>query len=341
MKDNIKEELDKAFILSEKVKRYIVHTKTRIEGEIIYEFWKKVGIKVLDNSYENYSTGLFDIYYSKTSFEVSYYLWHVLISNAGRIKQSHSYHEFKRDISKSHFLHDIFCRVEKAIEDKESKCEAVYLIKFNKSSEEQPNWVSFSNIDKTTFDEFVDYLYLLKRNINVLPYISGGMTVIPHDDLDRTYVVERIVDDIKKGISKTELLNKHFVHRWNHQNSYMNPFNLFFKEDVYEFIEENTKLSRNDVYRLVNKLPYCSCIDKDVFNDSEIYETFNSWLSNNQEHNPWIGTSRWEFIYMFRNEFKKFMHDKKHRVVVDGGWVLNDKQREIKLGLIDENGDLF
>ena len=37
-----------------------------------------------------------------------------------------------------------------------------------------PNWVSISSIDRKTLDSFIDYLYSLKRDINVFPYIPGG-----------------------------------------------------------------------------------------------------------------------------------------------------------------------
>ena len=44
---------------------------------------------------------------------------------------------------------------------------------------------------------------------------------------------------------------------------------------------------------------------------------------------------------MFRKEFIRYMKQKGFDVVVDGGWVLNDKEREVKLGLIDKDGHLI
>ena len=338
MNNIIMRELASVFIPFKKQSRYIVQTQHNTEGKIIYEFWKEMGVKILDSTYENYSIGLFNIYYSKTDFSVSYYSCHSLIANIECEKQSHSYYEFKKRISRSCHLYDLFCQIEDRIRSEENN-NRVYLIKF-KSPNKLPNWVNISNIDKTTLDEFIDYLYALKRNINILPYICGGLSPGPHADLDRTYLVQRIVDDIKKNFPKNELLNKHIVHCWDYPETYDNPFDLFFKEDVYEFMEKNTTLSKNDLCCFVSDLPYTKVVKKKIFKNIEIFNTFSLWLTNN-EHNPWIGTSRWEFIYMFRNEFKKFMRDKGYKVVVDGGWVLNDKQREIKLGLIDENGELY
>ena len=122
MEDSIREELAKVFVPSKKPKKYIVLTKTRIESEIIYEFWKKIGVKVFDNACKNYSTvRLIDVYYSKAIFKVCYYLWHPLTSNEERIKQSHSYNEFRGIVSKSLFLYDTFCRLEKIIKNKKNK----------------------------------------------------------------------------------------------------------------------------------------------------------------------------------------------------------------------------
>ena len=344
MENNIKKELEKIFIQSKERRAYIVKTKTKLEGRIIYEFLKEIGVKILDSPYENYSTvTLFDIYYSKTEFVVSYFLPQLLNSKAGHFNLSHTYNEFKSAISSSHVLYDIFCQIENKNKDNETKRGNVYLIKFIYPGK-HPNWANISNIDKKTFDEFVDYLYSLKRNIDVLPYISGGMIGMHIlEDLDRTYIVKDIVDDIKKSLPKNELFDKYFVHRWNHPDTYKNPFNLFFKEDVYEFVMKNIKThcSERDIYNFVNDLPYAKSIEKDIFDNSDLFNTFNSWLFDNQVHDPWIGTSRWDFIYMFRNEFIQYMNDRGYEVVVEGGWVLNDKERETRLGLIDENGELL
>ena len=113
MKNIFKKELTKVFAPSKKLKRYIVHTETKLEGEIIYGFWKEIDVKILDNPRENYSTSLLDIYYSKTTFKISYYLWHLLMSNEVWLNRSHTYNEFKCAISKSHILYDIFCQIEK------------------------------------------------------------------------------------------------------------------------------------------------------------------------------------------------------------------------------------
>lgn len=216
--------------------------------------------------------------------------------------------------------------------------EKIYRISFY--SGDKPNWIAISNIDKETLDSFIDYLYSLERNINIFPYVSGGMTVVPHDEMDRTFLVKRIVGDIKKKIPKNEMLNRQFVHRWDDSN-YPNPFNLFFKEDLYEFIERNTKLSIEDIRCIVDITPYSRRLENNHFDSAELYEEFNTWHAGIPGSIPWIGTSRWEFVYMFRNEFKKYMHDRGYKVVVDGGWVLNSKEREMRLGLIDENGELY
>ena len=44
---------------------------------------------------------------------------------------------------------------------------------------------------------------------------------------------------------------------------------------------------------------------------------------------------------MVRGEFIKYMSCKGYDVEVDGGWVLNDKKREIELGIIDINGNIL
>ena len=44
---------------------------------------------------------------------------------------------------------------------------------------------------------------------------------------------------------------------------------------------------------------------------------------------------------MLRNEFKKIMYDSGYFVKVDGGWVLNNKDREMKIGLINDKGGLY
>lgn len=68
-------------------------------------------------------------------------------------------------------------------------------------------------------------------------------------------------------------------------------------------------------------------------------QNFANWIGDDYMIYPYY--SRWVFIYMFRNEFKKYMHDKGYKIIVDGGWVINDKKREMDLGLIDESGELY
>ena len=230
--------------------------------------------------------------------------------------------------------------MKKEIEDKEKSEEAVYLIKFE-NLERFPNCFGISNIDKTTFDEFVDYLYSLKRDIHVLTFVFGAMYGLGITKLDGTRDVKAIAEDIKNGVPKNELLNQRFVFQSRTPVDYANPFNLFFKEDVCEFLEKNTKLSKSNIRHLVADLPWKLVVEKDMFYSSKVFEDFNSWLTDNNGHKPWIKYSRWNFVYMFRSEFREFMDKKNYRVVVEGGWVLNSKQREVALGLIDKNGDLL
>ena len=199
------------------------------------------------------------------------------------------------------------------------------------------NWVSLSSISKKDLDAFIEYLYSLTRDINVFPYISGGGP-FGNPYLDRTYVVRGIANDIKKKVPIDKVLNK-YISRDESEQSY---FGIHFIEDVYEFylslgIDEKIAFSAaKSQYNCENIKKYLMVGE---FEHNEKLKAFAEWRGNDYTHYPY--QSRWVFIYMFRNEFKKYMHDKGFRVVVDGGWVLNDKNREIKLGLIDENGELF
>ena len=53
------------------------------------------------------------------------------------------------------------------------------------------NWVNISSISDETLNEFANYLYSLDRDIEVLPYIPGGLHcgICAYPELDRTYLV--------------------------------------------------------------------------------------------------------------------------------------------------------
>ena len=95
---------------------------------------------------------------------------------------------------------------------------------------DMPNWVSISSIDKKTLNSFIEYLYLLKRDINVFPYVSGGGPFgNPH--LDRISVPKAIAKDIKQKVPADKMLNNHISRDENDKSC----FGIHFIEDVYEF----------------------------------------------------------------------------------------------------------
>lgn len=207
------------------------------------------------------------------------------------------------------------------------------------------NWALISTIDKKTFYEFAEYLYSLKRDIVVVPYIPGGLVsaVIPHPELDRTYLVRRIANDIIANVPICELLNKYFCHLWHDIKDYNNPYNIFFIEDLFEYLLSSGVLTKDEACKMSYDLPhYCKKYSlEDKPKTKELMMSFIKWHDTHPTHAPYVGISRWNFIYMFRNEYLKYMDNKGYEVVVEGGWVLNDKKREIKLGLIDKEGRLL
>jgi hypothetical protein len=207
--------------------------------------------------------------------------------------------------------------------------------------EDVPNWVSISNIDKKTFYDFIDYLYSKEIKI-IYPYVPGGFVGPCHAarDKNETYKLENIVKSIKNKKPIHSLLNHYFV---NHEYSPEPKFSYFhFTEDVLECIL-SFGVSNSEANRLYN-LCY-SDFDEFKFQISS-YNTKHSRKNERlikflEINRKYMTYSRWIFIYMFRNEFRKFMYDKGFKVFPIGGWVLNDKLREIELGLIDVEGELF
>lgn len=200
-----------------------------------------------------------------------------------------------------------------------------------------PNWVSISSIDRKTLDSFIDYLYSLKRDINVFPYIPGGGP-FGNPCLDKTYVPKAIAKDIKQKVPVNKMLNNHITRDENDKSC----FGIHFIEDVYEFYLSIGIEKKRAFETSINQY-HCDEIKERLminsFKNNRKLRKFAEWKGNNYVHYPYH--SRWVFIYMFRNEFKKYMHDRGYKVVVDGGWIINDKKREMKLGLIDENGELY
>lgn len=205
-----------------------------------------------------------------------------------------------------------------------------FVLTFNKKYEDYPNWVSISSIDKSLFYDFIEYLYSLDRKPLVLPYIPGGAPnggAKPY--MDKTYQVEILANDIVNKEPIQNVLNRFVYCLWNKTDKtkdISNPYQLFFIEDVYEYylsLGIDKAKARIQAYERYNTL-----LDGDC----------KKWLCDKYSF-PF--SSRWVFIYMFRTEFKKYMKNKGYQVDVDGGWVLNDKSREIHLGLIDNDGNLF
>ncbi len=197
------------------------------------------------------------------------------------------------------------------------------------------NWVSVSSISKNIFLDFIDYLYSLDREIEALPYIPGGLVagMVGKPYMDKTYLVKEIVEKIKDKEPKEEIFEI-----FCHIKSAYNKAQIFFIEDVYEMLlsfglnkEQAAKASINQPYgeRIKNHIPSNL--------NSHRLELFVKQFADIW-YFPY--SSRWQFIYMFRGEFIRYMKNKGYEVSVDGGWILNDKKREMNLGIIDENGNL-
>lgn len=216
----------------------------------------------------------------------------------------------------------------------------VYQITFKQTVYHNYRWVaSISSISKKDLMDFIDYLYGLKRDIHVFPYIPGGLSagIIPKPFMDKTYIVKGIAKDIKDKIPVTKMLNV-----FTRDNNNNDCFNIHFSEDVYEFL---LSLGVNETAALeaVTQQWHESTIKRNLminkFKKNKKLKEFAEWIGDDYLINPYC--SRWMFIYMFRTEFKKYMYDKGCVVEVEGGWVLNDKRREMALGLIDDEGNLF
>ena len=201
----------------------------------------------------------------------------------------------------------------------------LFEIKFDRGG---PHWVSISNIPKNMMDDFISYLYELDREIILDKYIPGGFVgVAIRPYLDKTKLVKKIIKDIKNKVDVNEMLNN--IHFSLNDNN--NPNNLHFVEDLYEYY-----LSKGIEKEIAKKACYDYQSRHEVLKEDEEYQSILKWMDNH-----WCFTSRWAFIYMFRHEFILFMRKEGYQVSVKNGWVLNDKQREIKLGLIDGDGKLL
>ena len=194
-----------------------------------------------------------------------------------------------------------------------------YKIESIKPEDDYPNWVCLSSIDKKTFYDFIDYLYSLDRDIEVLPYIPGGAPLgIPKPYLDQTYIVRGIASDIKNKRDIDEILSQYFDGRLLDKNKRRCFHHIHFKEDVYEYlldkgIDKDIIIKNIHIYK-----------DKDVYKiDPSLVELAN-WIKEGHS----VSMSRYVFIYMFRNEFIKYMASIGCEVEVDGGWILNSRERE-------------
>ena len=191
------------------------------------------------------------------------------------------------------------------------------------------NWVSISSIDKNTLDAFIDYLYKLDRDIILDKYIPGGLVgVAVRPYLDKTSIVEKMIREIKSN-NNVNLMLSHIHFSFSDNN---NPFHFYFVEDLYDY------LLSHDIDK---ETAIEACFDKDkrkeLLKDNQEYQDILKWLSTGY----WPFSSRWKFIYMFRSEFINFMKERGYTVSIKGGWILNDKNREMKLGLIDIEGNLL
>lgn len=201
------------------------------------------------------------------------------------------------------------------------------------------NWVSVSSISKKDFDDFIDYLYNLDRDIEVLPYIPGGYAAPMHirEDLDKTYLVKQIVGIIKdkKPVKEIYKAIRYFRKDEDFETD------IAFIEDVYELylslgVPQHISLEyANEQVYPSSERSFLSIYkgDKKVSEFINMFDIHNFYF-------PFF--SRYAFVYMFRSEFINYMKSKGYDdVSVDGGWVLNGKEREMKLGLIDASGELL
>ena len=245
----------------------------------------------------------------------------------------------------------------------------IYKITFKKG--EKHNWINVSSISKEVFYSFIDYLYSIgkdpyssNRMIVIMPYVSGGAPCgVGIPNLDRTGNVLGVYKDIEDKVPVHKMLDRHFTIQKpdiEYQAKYKTSEwkledlkgyeNIHFIEDLYEFYI-SLGIDEEEAYKLcINRYDSDSLKELNLFdkvNDKEKLEGLINWIDDHSPYetfgkiNAWPYRSRWMFIYMFRNVFKKFMDENGYKVVVDGGWVLNDKEREMKLGLIDREGNLY
>lgn len=199
-----------------------------------------------------------------------------------------------------------------------------------------PNWANISSISKEFLNDFIKYLYSLNRDIEVYPYIPGGGVPLGiNPNTDKTYIVKDLVKSIKNKESIYKVLDKYFFHVEDNSNE----FGIYFIEDLYEFYLSLGIDKSNSIKASLSH-----------YNKNQILEEFKNikddrlfryatWRGNGYLHIP--NLSRWVFIYMFRNEFENYMIDKHLDVSIKGGYILNNKRREIKLGLINEDGSFI
>ena len=221
-----------------------------------------------------------------------------------------------------------------------------YVISFNKTGLEylDHNWATISSIDKKTFNQFINYLYSLKRNIPIQPYISGGLVGPMHAvlDLDKTFKVEMLVEAIKNKVPKDRMLNYFLNYSWilpKPKIDIDNKYNIHFIEDVYELLIPITNDVESIFYYIKKKITRVIEMPDEKFDNIELWHDIRQELTNFNNNSLLPQLSRWVFVYMFRHEFRSFMNKRGYEVIVDGGWVLNDKKRELSLGLIDKDGN--
>ena len=100
------------------------------------------------------------------------------------------------------------------------------------------NWVSVSSINKEAFLGFIDYLYRLDRDIEILPYIPGGLLAGMGGNpyMDKTYLVERIARKIKEKVPKEEIFEE-FTYIYNEDNKTQ----IYFMEANHAFRKKQKK----------------------------------------------------------------------------------------------------
>lgn len=201
------------------------------------------------------------------------------------------------------------------------------------------NWVTVSSINKEDFSGFIDYLYNLDRDIEVQPYIPGGYATPMHikKDLDKTYLVKEIVKIIKDKKPVSEIYRIiNFVRKDEEHES-----DIAFIEDVYE-LYLSLRIPQDIALEYANKQirPYDERSFLSIYKGDERVKAFYRMFEDHDFYFPF--SSRYKFVYMFRNEFIRYIKTKGYDgVSVEGGWVLNDKEREIDLGIINEEGFLL